>query len=435
MQPRKALAASKKAALQSVISVPRRRRAAVPCRLAIVHCPPANVPFPPGIAVFRFPVGVWQFPVVGTKGLSATRHCCGRQATVGLAGLEHVRHFQSLLDDPAPVLALAPMQEVTDLPFWRLMTRYGGADVYYTEYFRVHADSHPEKWIARSITENPTGRPVIAQMIGNDIPSLIRTARALQELPVAGIDLNLGCPAPIVYKKCAGGGLLREPRRVDAILGALRDAVRVKFTVKTRLGFDSPAVFEELLPIFARHSLDLLAVHGRTVAEMYRSEVHYDHIARAVAAVPCPVLANGNVSSAEKAAEVLAITGARGLMIGRGAIRNPWMFDQIRHRLRGTTAPLPVGRDVLDYIHALYEAVCTPGVPERSQVQKMKRYLNFIGLGVEPEGRFLHDIRRVTSRAEFFRVCGEFLDHGEAMPLEPFAVPLKPCDVLAGEHC
>ncbi len=326
------------------------------------------------------------------------------------------------------------MQEVTDLPFWRLIARYGGADVYFTEYFRVHADSNLEKWILQSITENPTGRPVVAQMIGNDIPSLVRTAKKLQEYPVAAIDLNLGCPAPIVYRKCAGGGLLREPQRVDAILGALRDAVRVKFTVKTRIGFDDPAVFDEFLPIFARHSLDLLTVHGRTVSEMYRSEVHYDFIARAVGAVPCPVLANGNVHSAQKAAEVLGFTGARGLMIGRGAIRNPWMFGQIRQMLGGREISLPTGGDVLDYIRTLFDAVCSPGVPERSQVHKMKKYLNFIGLGVEPSGKFLHDVRRVATRAEFFRVCEAFLDHGKPMPLEPFSIAFKETDVLAGEH-
>src|SRR3984957_19504664 len=231
--------------------------------------------------------------------------------------------FANLLSGDEPILALAPMQDVTDLPFWKLMTGYGGADVYYTEFFRVHAVSHLEKYILKSITENPTGRPVVAQMIGNDTPSLVRSARELQEYNIAAVDLNLGCPAPIVYRKCAGGGLLREPGRIDAILGALRDAVKIKFTVKTRLGFDSPEVFDQLLPIFAKHSLDLLTVHARTVKEMYWSEVHYDFIARAVAEMPCPVIANGNVHSAQSAAGVLRITGARGLMIGRGAIRNP----------------------------------------------------------------------------------------------------------------
>src|SRR4030095_11224784 len=123
---------------------------------------------------------------------------------------------------------------------------------------RVHSTSNLEKWILRSITDNPTGRPVIAQMIGNDIPALVRTAQELQQYPIAAVDLNLGCPAPVVYRKCAGGGLLREPRRVDAILGALREAIQGPFTGKTRLGFDSPRVFDELLPIFAKHSLDLL---------------------------------------------------------------------------------------------------------------------------------------------------------------------------------
>jgi len=348
--------------------------------------------------------------------------------------MSQTAQLQQLLDGAQPILALAPMQDVTDLPFWRLMTAYGGADVYYTEYFRVHAVSHLEKWILESIAKNPTGRPVIAQMIGNDIPSLVRAAKELQQLPIAAIDLNLGCPAPVVYRKCAGGGLLREPKRVDAILGALRDAISIKFTVKTRLGFDSPGVFDELLPIFAKHSLDLLTVHGRTVREMYRAEVHYDFIARAVAAMTCPVLANGNVHSARKAREVLALTGARGLMIGRGVIRNPWLFHQIRQEQRGEPLFVPTGLDVLNYVRALYEAVCSPDVRESAQVQKMKKYMNYLGLGVESTGRFLHEIRRVDTKAGFFRICEEFLNHDQPMPLEPFSLDLKETDVLAGEH-
>src|SRR6266567_6270210 len=210
-----------------------------------------------------------------------------------------------MLRGAEPILALAPMQDVTDLPFWNLMTAYGGADVYFTEYFRVHTTSNLEPWVLRSITHNPTGRPVVAQMIGNDIPSLVRTARELQQYPIVAVDLNLGCPAPVVYRKCAGGGLLRDPDRVDSILGALRDAVKIKFTVKTRIGFDSPAVFDELLPIFAKHSIDLLTVHARTVAQMYRLPIRYDLIRRASEALPCPVLANGHVFSADQAREVL----------------------------------------------------------------------------------------------------------------------------------
>jgi nifR3 family TIM-barrel protein len=344
-------------------------------------------------------------------------------------------NLKTPLAQEGPILALAPMQDVTDLPFMRLMARYGGPDIYYTEYFRVHATSNLEKPILRSITENDTGRPVIAQMIGNDIPSLVRTARELQNYPVAAIDLNLGCPAPVVYRKCAGGGLLREPNRVDAILGALREAIEIPFTVKTRIGFDDPAVFDELLPIFARHNIDLLTIHARTVAEMYRSEVHYEYIARATAELRCPILANGNIYSAAKADEVLRLTNARGLMVGRGAIRNPWLFHQIRQFQRGEPLFVPRGCDVLKYVRDLYESTKpAEDFRESAQVQKMKKYTNFIGVGVDAEGKFLHEIRRVTNEREFFSVCEKFMDHGDPMPLEPFTLQLAERDVMAGEH-
>ena len=348
--------------------------------------------------------------------------------------MDYRKQFEEVLTSPAPILALAPMQGVTDLPFLRLIAGYGGADVYVTEYFRVYATSHLDKHILKSVTENPTGRPVVAQIIGNDIPALVRTARELQQYPVAAVDLNLGCPAPVVYRKGAGGGLLREPKRVEAILGALRDTVKIRFTVKTRIGFDSAEVFDELLPIFAKHALDLLTVHARTVKEMYRSEVHYDFIARAVAALRCPVLANGNVYSAQKAAEVLQVTGARGLMIGRGVIRNPWLFRQIREHQRGEPLFIPRGTEVLAYVRALYEAVCSPAVRESAQVQKMKKYLNYLGVGAEPTGQFLHQVRRVTTTGDLFRVCEEFLAHDRPMPLEPFPLVLKDTDLMAGEQ-
>jgi tRNA-dihydrouridine synthase len=342
--------------------------------------------------------------------------------------------LDNLLARPAPLLALAPMQDVTDLPFWKLLADYGGADAYFTEYFRVYATSVLEKNILKSIKENPTGRPVVAQMIGNDIPSLVRTARQLQQYPIAAVDLNLGCPAPVVYRKCAGGGLLRQLSHVDSILGALREAVCVKFTVKTRVGFDSAEILPELLSILARHSLDLVTVHARTVREMYRSPVRYELIRQAAQTLPGPVLANGNVYSAAKAAEVLTLTGARGLMIGRGAIRNPWLFRQIRQHQLGEPLYLPCGFEVLDYVRALYDMTCGPTVREISQVQRMKKYMNYLGVGVEPSGRFLHEIRRVSTRAGFFAVCEEFLAHDRPMPLEPFDIALPECDLMAGEQ-
>ena len=107
--------------------------------------------------------------------------------------------MKDLLPENRPILALAPMQDVTDLAFMRVMSHYGGGpDYFVTEYFRVHPDSSPEKKILRSITQNETGKPIFAQMIGMDIGSLVRTSKVLLQHGIAGMDINLGCPAPTV---------------------------------------------------------------------------------------------------------------------------------------------------------------------------------------------------------------------------------------------
>jgi len=317
-------------------------------------------------------------------------------------------HLDALLARQEPLLALAPMQDVTDLGFWRLMTRYGGADVYYTEYFRVHPESHLDKPILASLIHNPTGKPAIAQMIGNDIPSLVRSAKELQQYDIAAVDLNLGCPAPIVYKKCAGGGLLRDLPRIEGILGALREAISIKFTVKTRLGFDDTGTLDALVPLFAKHGVDLVTIHGRTVLQMYRDGVRYDLIGAATAQLPCPVLANGNIATHLDAAAVLQQTGVRGLMLGRGAIANPWLFEQIRQQVRGEPICQPNADDVLTYVEALYETVVMPNTREIDQVNRVKKHLSFFGPGLAEPEAFLHDMRRCTTRQGLMAVCARF---------------------------
>jgi tRNA-dihydrouridine synthase B len=312
------------------------------------------------------------------------------------------------------------MQDVTDLAFMRVIAHYGAPDYFFTEFFRVHSQSRPEKHILRSIDENNTGRPVFAQLIGEDIPHMVRTAEALASHPIAGIDLNLGCPAPKVYKKNVGGGLLRDPDRIASILAAMRAAIPGLFTVKMRIGFEDHANFERILDIVNENGIDLLTVHGRTVKEMYRSEVHYDMIARAASRSRCPVLANGNVTSAARAFEILADTGARGVMIGRHAIRNPWIFRQCRERARGDAPSRITLAEVREYVARLYAETRQDGVPERPHVNKMKKYLNFVGQGVDAQGRFLHDMRRAESEASLFEICDRHLLAGGDFSPEPY---------------
>jgi tRNA-dihydrouridine synthase len=337
-----------------------------------------------------------------------------------------------------PLTALAPMQDVTDHPFMRVIAGTGAPDYFYTEFFRVHAQSRPEKHILRSIDENATGRPVFAQLIGEDLTHLARTVAALLRHPVAGIDLNLGCPAPKVYKKNVGGGLLRDPGRIDEILGALRAAVPGGgggggglLTVKMRIGFEDTRHFDRVLELVNAHRVDLLAVHGRTVKETYRGEVHHDTIARAVRHARCPVLANGNITSAAAAVRVVRETGAAGVMIGRHAIRNPWIFRQCREAFAGRAiTPVTLG-EVRRHIADLYAATDAPGIPERARVGKMKKYLNFVGQSVDPAGAFLADMRRAQSEAELFAACDH---HLLAAPERHFADEPYP-GVIARPNC
>tara|TARA_B100000212_G_scaffold342569_2_gene330707 strand:- start:7293 stop:8339 length:1047 start_codon:yes stop_codon:yes gene_type:complete len=311
-----------------------------------------------------------------------------------------------------PITALAPMQDVTTLPFMSVISEIGSPDYFFTEYFRVHLQSNLEKHILESITRNRTGRPVFAQMIGEHIEHLKRATKDLLKHNVAGIDLNMGCPAPTVYKKKCGGGLLKEPEKVDRILGSLRDVIPGLFTVKMRIGFEDTQNFEAILNLVNKHGIDLLSVHGRTVKEKYKSQVHYDSIKTAVEICDCPVLANGDVSSALKSREILNYTGAAGIMIGRHAIRNPWIFSQIReYESTGRIRRIPL-QEVFLYVQTLYDALKKPWITDKAQVNKMKKFLNFIGQGVDPDGQFIHLARRVQSERELFEILDRFMLSG-----------------------
>ena len=342
-----------------------------------------------------------------------------------------ISHLPAPLVPGAPLTALAPMQDVTDLAFMAVIAHYGAPDYFFTEFFRVHAQSRLEKHILRAIDSNATGRPVFAQLIGEDLHHLARSATELLAHPVAGIDLNMGCPAPKVYKKNVGGGLLRDPAKIDEILGVLRQTIPGRFTVKMRIGFDDTAHFERILDLINKHQVDLLSLHGRTVKEMYRSEVHYDFIARAVERVNCPVLANGNLTSAPTATRVLATTRAAGVMIGRHAIRNPWIFRQCRQAFAQQPVSAVTLADVRDYVERLYRATQVEGLDERIHVNKMKKYLNFVGQSVDGTGAFLHDMRRTESEAQLFAVCDR---HLLTEPQKTFADEPYP-GVIARPNC
>lgn len=333
---------------------------------------------------------------------------------------------QSVLPPPVypglSLTTLAPMQDVTDLRFMSAIANYGSPDYFFTEYFRVHASSGLDKNILNSITENSTNRPIFAQLIGESIPDLVRTALELSRYSIAGIDLNMGCPAPRIYRKNVGGGLLRDLEKVSRILGELRGSVDGLLTVKMRIGFEDTANFDRLLDLINLHNIDLLSLHGRTVKEMYHSNVHYEFITHAVQRVNCPVLANGNVTSAISAAAVLKTTKAAGVMIGRAAIRNPWIFKQIYQYQSGQSVSIVTLAEVRDYIELLRRTMTAPTIPERARVSHMKMYLNYIAQSVDAAGAFLNSMRLARTEAELFGICDRYLltNPDEEFSLEPY---------------
>ncbi len=324
-----------------------------------------------------------------------------------------------------PLTALAPMQDITNQWFMKVVAEYGAPDYFFTEFFRVHETSRLDKQILSSITENATGRPVFAQLIGEDVAALVSTARELSNYNIAGIDLNLGCPAPRVYRKNVGGGLLRDPDRVDRILGALRQAVDLPLTVKMRLGFEHNSDLDNILKLVKRHQIDLVSLHGRTVKEMYHGAVDYQLIGKAVTEANCPVLANGNVQSATQAIEVLRQTKAAGVMVGRWAIGNPWIFRQIRQAQLGESIAIPTFGEVRVYIDKLWQNPVA--VPERARVGYMKMFLKYVAQNIDPDGLFLHQMRQAQTPQELFAGCDRTLlqDPQHPLALSPYLSPVS----------
>lgn len=333
-----------------------------------------------------------------------------------------------------PWTALAPMQDITGHAFMGLLAKKGAPDFFVTEYLRVHATSLPEAHILRAIDENQTGRPILAQLLGEDIPHMERTARLLADHPIAGIDVNFGCPAPKVFRKNVGGGLLRDLPKLEAIVAALRETISGRFTVKTRIGFADTDSFERLLDIFARHRVDAVTIHGRTVRELYRSQVHYDMIARAVERLrPIPVIANGDITSVQKAQTVLDATNCAGLMIGRSAVRNPWIFRQWREHASGAKIFQPTLGDVHEYAHEIWEQM-TGGadVPDGPRMGRAKKLFNFVGQSVDPDGVFLAKMRQASTPGALFCVCEALL--GGTRAKEPFFAEVYQ-GVIARPNC
>lgn len=231
-------------------------------------------------------------------------------------------------------LMLAPMQGVTNRAVRQVFVDWVRPDVVFSEFMRVkHADATQRLSHGDLLDAKPHGHgvPLIVQLIGRDLEPLVEGAHEAQAAGAVHLNLNLGCPYGRMNVGC-GGGMLERPRELPAILGALRDSVAGTFSVKVRSGYSDPEQIFSLLPVFEDAGVDFVVLHARTVEQRYDGEADHSITARVVRATRLPIIANGDLNTVESARRVLEQTGAAGLMLGRGAMRDPLLFERLRGR-------------------------------------------------------------------------------------------------------
>ena len=235
------------------------------------------------------------------------------------------------LDFSSPLVVLAPLAGYTDLPFRKVVKNFG-VDLTVSEMISSNALAHKNAKTIKMLEKSQNEDPYIVQISGSD-PAIIKQAvEVLNEYDhIDGIDLNCGCPAPKVFGHGSGSNLLGDLPRLQEILRTIKETSNKQYTtVKVRIGVDEKIPLE-IAQAIEEVGVDMISVHGRTKKGAYKSVVDYDAIKIIKENVSCPVIANGDIKNRAKALEVLAYTGADGVMIGRGAVGKPWIFEQIKN--------------------------------------------------------------------------------------------------------
>lgn len=234
---------------------------------------------------------------------------------------------------PIPIygdLILAPMDGYSDMPF-RLLCRELGSAMSYTEFVNVDSLSCNKAGdiIRRKLTYDPSERPITFQIYGYEETRVVETALRLQELGPSIIDINMGCYVRDIAAKGAGSGMLRDPEKIRRLFLRLSRALQIPVTGKIRLGWDeNTRNYVTVAKILEESGASLIAVHGRTKAQGYTGNADWDAIAEVKQAVSIPVLGNGDVKTVADIERIKAQTGCDGVMIGRGAMGNPWIFSR-----------------------------------------------------------------------------------------------------------
>ena len=299
-------------------------------------------------------------------------------------------------------LALAPMEDVSDIPF-RQICKERGADLVYTEFTNCEAIVRKVKRSLAKIEITEAERPVGIQLYGSNGESLTGAAEIATSFKPDFIDINCGCWVKKVAMRGDGAGLLRDLGRFEMVVQSVMRGTHLPVTVKTRLGWDDDEiVIEDVARMLAANGVQALTVHCRTRKQGYGGTADWSWLPKIKAAAPeLPLLANGDITEPEHVAEVLRL-GCDGAMIGRGAIENPWIFQQMKHYLATGERMAEVGVDerIELCIRHLKDNVAYRG--ERRGVMSFRRYYT----------NYLKGLRDAT------RVRVSLMDYTEFAPIE-----------------
>lgn len=231
---------------------------------------------------------------------------------------------------------LAPMQGLTNRAMRALFVDWVRPDTVFTEFMRVSSVSR--KRLARNDLVEAGSMagsvPLVAQLVGNSCEALVAAAQNAEAAGARHLNLNLGCPYGRMSSGATGGALLKHPELLAEIIPALRAATTGSFSLKLRAGYDNPEQIFELLPLCEQSGVDFLVLHPRTVVQKYGGQADHELTARVVQATSLPVIANGDIRSGAQGQRILAETAAAGLMLGRGAIADPLLFQRLRSGAR-----------------------------------------------------------------------------------------------------
>src|SRR2546428_5316227 len=339
-----------------------------------------------------------------------------------------------------PPLVLSPMAGVTDVSFRRLIKGCGGVGLTVSEFISVEGLTRSNPKSKRQMRFYADERPFAAQIFGGQPERMRMAAEMAQEVGADILDINCGCPAPKVVKHGGGSGLLKDHERLETILKEIKKAITIPLTVKIRAGFyDHTINAVDTAKLAEACGAEHIALHGRTKEQGYRGLANWELVTQIKETVSVPVSGSGDVITIDQALARFCETGCDGVLIGRGAMANPWIFRQIEETIHGREPFQPTLEDkravLLEYFEMLRE-----DMPEMSAIGRMKQLAGQFTRGLQGGALFRtaiyhsHSVEEILDRiSEYFETISAGRHYfGEGKPSEVIEVPmLDSCEVAS----